>query len=105
MEVQLNFIKRDSRTNSALNRQGAWQVTVKDNGEGIPQSNLPHLFDRFYRVDPARHHKSSHSDSSGSGLGLAIAQAIAENHRGQIEVTSVEHQEDDLYRNLALVII
>jgi OmpR-family two-component system manganese-sensing sensor histidine kinase len=60
------------------------QVTVKDNGIGIPPSSLPHLFDRFYRVDPARTHRSA----AGSGLGLAIALAIIENHRGQILVES-----------------
>jgi OmpR-family two-component system manganese-sensing sensor histidine kinase len=45
---------------------------------------LPHLFDRFYRVDPAR----THRNVAGSGLGLAIALAIIENHLGQILVES-----------------
>lgn len=60
------------------------QVTVKDNGIGIPPPSLPRLFDRFYRVDPARTHRSA----AGSGLGLAIALAIVENHQGQILVES-----------------
>ncbi len=60
------------------------QVTVKDNGIGIPPSALPRLFDRFYRVDPAR----TSGNTTGSGLGLAIALAIVENHRGQILVES-----------------
>ncbi|MDJ0552942.1 MAG: ATP-binding protein [Microcoleaceae cyanobacterium MO_207.B10] len=60
------------------------QVTVKDNGIGIPIEALPRLFDRFYRVDPAR----SHRGTVGSGLGLAIALAIVENHHGHIKVES-----------------
>ena len=63
----------------------ALQVTVKDTGIGIPPEALPHLFDRFYRVDPARTYRSV----VGSGLGLAIALAIVENHRGQILVESM----------------
>ena len=51
---------------------------------GIAEKDLPHLFDRFYRVDPAR----SHQNIRGTGLGLAIAQVIAENHLGKITVES-----------------
>lgn len=77
------------------------QVTVSDTGIGIPAEAIPRLFDRFYRVDPARSHQRSDGNSNaeiptrsagGSGLGLAIAQAIAENHRGQIRVESILHQ-------------
>ena len=61
------------------------QVKVKDTGIGIPESALPHLFDRFYRVDPARTHANTKVETStGSGLGLAIAAAIVTNHQGQI---------------------
>ncbi|NET45507.1 cell wall metabolism sensor histidine kinase WalK [Okeania sp. SIO2B3] len=60
------------------------QITVKDNGIGIPIDTLSRLFDRFYRVDPAR----SHHGTVGSGLGLAIALAIIENHYGQISIES-----------------
>jgi len=66
------------------------QVQVKDNGIGIPEEALPHLFDRFYRVDPTRPRNQIKSgaaelgarvmsqESTGSGLGLAIALAIVE---------------------------
>jgi OmpR-family two-component system manganese-sensing sensor histidine kinase len=63
-------------------------VQVRDTGTGISESALPHIFDRFYRVDPARKHDAV----AGSGLGLAIAQAIVENHHGYIQVMSVLNQ-------------
>ena len=56
-------------------------IAVADTGIGIDAQHLPHIFDRFYRVDSARSH-------SGSGLGLSIAQQIAEQHGGTISVTS-----------------
>jgi OmpR-family two-component system manganese-sensing sensor histidine kinase len=63
------------------------QIRVKDPGMGIPAGDLPHLFDRFYRVDPAR--TSATSDrTSGSGLGLAIVRAIVANHHGEITIDS-----------------
>ncbi|WP_310424427.1 HAMP domain-containing sensor histidine kinase [Chamaesiphon sp. VAR_48_metabat_135_sub] len=63
------------------------QVQVQDNGMGIPAAALPHLFDRFYRVDPAR--TASASDvSSGSGLGLAIVRSIVNSHQGEISIDS-----------------
>lgn len=58
-------------------------IEVSDNGPGIPADHLPHLFDRFYRVDTSRTRKLG-----GSGLGLSISQSIAEAHGGTIEVTS-----------------
>ncbi|BAY41189.1 periplasmic sensor signal transduction histidine kinase [Nostoc sp. NIES-2111] len=67
------------------------QIKVSDTGVGIPNDALPKLFDRFYRVDPARTHKSGNigkDNATGSGLGLAIAQAIVEHHQGHIQVES-----------------
>ena len=58
-----------------------------DTGIGIPELALPQLFDRFYRVDPARS-----KVSGGTGLGLAIVQTIVTNHQGTITVESQEHQ-------------
>lgn len=62
--------------------QGA-TVEVADSGPGIAAEHLPRLFDRFYRVDPARGPSSGHS-----GLGLAIVRAIVDNHHGKVEVES-----------------
>ncbi len=58
-------------------------LTVSDSGVGIAAADLPHIFDRFFRVDPARNH-----NRGGSGLGLAIVRWVAEAHGGQISVHS-----------------
>ncbi|HVG96417.1 MAG TPA: ATP-binding protein [Chloroflexota bacterium] len=62
---------------------GALVVTVHNSGSVIPAEDLPHVFERFYRVD-----KSRAREVEGSGLGLAIAQEVAQRHRGRIEVAS-----------------
>jgi signal transduction histidine kinase len=64
----------------------AW-VRVSDNGPGIAPEHLPHLFDRFYRVDQARTRDDSDAPT-GSGLGLSIIQWIAQAHGGEVYVES-----------------
>lgn len=60
------------------------EVTITDNGVGIPAEDIPHLFERFYRVEKARS-----SDKGGTGLGLAIAREFAAAHGGDIRVSSI----------------
>ncbi|TEU00215.1 MAG: hypothetical protein E3J29_02065 [Dehalococcoidia bacterium] len=62
---------------------GKAMLRVSDTGRGIPAEALPHVFDRFYRVDKARAR-----EAGGAGLGLAIARWIAEAHGGSIRVES-----------------
>ncbi len=63
---------------SLENRNGQIHITITDTGIGIPEEELPHIFDRFYRVDKAR------TAQSGSGLGLAICRWIVTAHGGEI---------------------
>jgi OmpR-family two-component system manganese-sensing sensor histidine kinase len=86
VQVKLELVNRLHKSG----RQGSsWiQVQVRDNGIGIPETALPLIFDRFYRIDPAR----TKDAASGSGLGLAIAKAIVDNHHGQIHIDSTLNQ-------------
>ncbi|MFZ2361192.1 MAG: ATP-binding protein [Anaerolineae bacterium] len=63
-------------------------IQVADNGPGIPAEDLPHVFERFYRVDKARSRNDAPPGGSGAGLGLAIVKALLEQNGGQISVAS-----------------
>ncbi|MGV0103809.1 histidine kinase [Nostoc sp. DSM 114160] len=93
VKVELARIEGINRVSGLRNTSAQLQVKVSDTGVGIPAEALPRLFDRFYRVDPARTHRTGNTataSATGSGLGLAIAQAIVEHHHGHIQVESAQ---------------
>ncbi len=75
IRVTLSKVRRDTGDVARL--------SVSDTGEGIEVKDIPHLFNRFYRVDSARSRKTG-----GAGLGLAICKAVVELHKGTISVES-----------------
>ncbi|MDR6226613.1 two-component system histidine kinase PnpS [Desmospora profundinema] len=72
-----------SVTLSAGKEKDHWWIRVSDTGIGIPEEDLPRIFERFYRVDKARSR-----ESGGTGLGLAIVKHLVESHHGEIYVDS-----------------
>lgn len=66
-----------------VRESGLAQIEIRDNGPGIPQSDLPHIFERFYRV-----HKDRSRDAGGSGLGLSIVKHLTQAHDGRVTVES-----------------
>jgi signal transduction histidine kinase len=82
----IKYTPKGGRIALSLQDQGdAVVLTVQDTGIGIAPGDLPHIFDRFWRADPAR---SRTGERPGTGLGLAITKWIAEAHGGSITVQS-----------------
>lgn len=69
---------------STFVNQGSYTLVVKDDGQGIPADDLPHIFERFYQGDRSR----THAQGQGSGLGLAIVSELVNIRGGKIEVES-----------------
>ena len=84
LDNALKYTPHDGRINVELyGSAGKAVLTVQDTGIGISSEDLPHIFERFYRADPARGR-----DPGGTGLGLAIVQWIADQHEGDISIAS-----------------
>ena len=85
LDNAVKFTPRGGRVDVAVTAHdggGRPTVVVRDTGIGIPADQLPHVFERFYRGDPARH------EADGAGLGLAIARWIADAHGARIAIDS-----------------
>ena len=86
MENAVKYTQASGVIRVTLQRQGRNAIfRVSDNGPGIPKENLPHIFDRFYRVDKARSR-----EKGGTGLGLSIVHQLVLLHGGAISVESEE---------------
>lgn len=84
IENALHFTPKEGRITIGLERiDKNIRISVSDTGEGIPEEDLPHIFDRFYRVE-----KSRSRNSGGSGLGLAIACKMVRLHKSELQVSS-----------------
>ncbi|HEY0674435.1 MAG TPA: HAMP domain-containing sensor histidine kinase [Longimicrobiales bacterium] len=84
LDNAINFTPEGGKVSALAEKNGrSCRVTIKDTGVGIPTSALPHVFERFFRADPAR-------SRGGTGLGLSIARWIVDVHHGRIDVQSAE---------------
>ena len=80
MDNGIKYSGTDGFVHAAAATDGDWVVlTVEDNGIGIPEDDLPHIFERFYRVDKMRSRAIG-----GTGLGLSIVKDTVENRGGSI---------------------
>jgi signal transduction histidine kinase len=75
--------ERAAITISLIKQEGSVLVTIADNGKGIPDEELQHIWVPFYKVDKSRDNRVA-----GSGLGLSIVKRIIDIHQGEIQVTS-----------------
>ena len=82
-----NSLKYSNETSTttvrAVEENGKVHITIQDQGIGIPEDDLPHIFDRLYRVD-----KSRSRATGGFGLGLAIVKQLVEAHGGEVNIES-----------------
>ena len=84
LDNAIKYTQDDGEVTVAVDRRGnLGYITIQDTGVGIPKDALPHIFDRFYRVDKARSRATG-----GTGLGLAIVHEIAIAHDGHVTVES-----------------
>ncbi|MEK7263024.1 MAG: ATP-binding protein [Bacteroidota bacterium] len=88
LENAIKYTPECGKVSISLKKENAFAIIkISDSGIGIPQKELPKIFNRFYRVDKARSR-----ELGGSGLGLSIAKWVTELHSGTISVYSVIHQ-------------
>lgn len=84
VENAINYSPNKTKVNITVRAEGDnVEILVKDQGIGIPEDDLERIFERFYRVDPARSR-----ETGGTGLGLSIVKHVAANHGGEVRVWS-----------------
>jgi signal transduction histidine kinase len=89
LDNALKYSPADSRVNvRVINRKDMAGFEVSNAGDGIPTDKLPHIFDRFYRVDTSR----TSGSKKGYGLGLSLAKKIVELSKGELSVSSAQGQ-------------
>lgn len=94
----IKYTDEGGRITINIYREGKYVVIkVMDNGIGIPETSLPYIFERFYRVDSARSRKTG-----GTGLGLSISHQIISLHQGMIEVESQVNEGTTFYIKLPM---
>ena len=87
IENAINYSPVDTKVSvSTTLENGIVTISISDQGIGIPESEIERIFERFYRVDPARSR-----ETGGTGLGLSIVKHIATKHGGEISVWSAEN--------------
>lgn len=86
VENAVNYSPQDTRVAIGVGRSGdVVEISVTDQGIGIPEQDRDRIFERFYRVDPARSR-----ETGGTGLGLSIVKHVVQNHGGEVRLWSVE---------------
>jgi two-component system phosphate regulon sensor histidine kinase PhoR len=99
LDNALKYTPKGSRIHLGTRLQGVGEIIVnlRDNGPGIPAEDLPHLFERFYRVDKGRSR-----DTGGTGLGLSIVKHIVQLHGGRVWVESRQGEGTTFFFSLPL---
>ncbi|CAN2184761.1 BaeS Signal transduction histidine kinase [Candidatus Nanopelagicaceae bacterium] len=87
LENAINYSPANTKVSiTSENQDDIVEITVTDQGIGIPEGELERIFERFYRVDPARSR-----ETGGTGLGLSIVKHVASNHGGDVKVWSSQN--------------